>query len=85
MMSREPIGGKVKRSWNIASDVAHSMRTSMRIILQNVKENRQNPAFSSPQMRSFHPIFKTPRYMDVETTELSENIARSQNKWLDHS
>ena len=84
-MSREPIGAKVKRSWNIASDVAHSMRTSMRIILQNIKENRQNPAFSSPQMRSFHPIFKTPRYMDVEVTELSEIIARSKNKWLDHS
>ena len=84
-MSREPISAKVKRSWNIASDVAHSMRTSMRIIIQNIKENRQNPAFSSPQMRSFHPIFKTPRYMDVEVTELSENIARSKNKWLDHS
>ena len=83
-MSREPVGGKVKRSWNIASDVAHTMRQSMRMILQNIKENRQKSDFSPPHRRSFHPIFKVLRNMDVKFTALSENIARSKNKWVYH-
>ena len=56
MMSREPISRKVQRSWNIASEVAHTMRRSMRINLQNVKENRKKSAISTPERRILRPI-----------------------------
>ena len=80
MMSREPISGKVPRSWNIAEEVAHTMRRSMRINLQNVKENRKKSAFSPLQRRTLHPIFKIRRDLDVKFTPLSENITLSKKK-----
>ena len=64
MMSCKPISRKVKLSWNIASEVAHTMRRSMRINLQNVKENRKKSAISTPEWRILRPIIKTPQNME---------------------
>ena len=54
MMLSRPFGTKEHRSWNFVLNVAHGMRQSMRIIIQNIKENRQKSGFTLSHGQIFH-------------------------------
>ena len=84
MMFHEPISRKVQRSWNIASEVAHTMRRSMRINLQNVKENRKKSAFSNLQRRTFSSTYQNSSKYG-KRSKYYIHISTSFNNWMKSS
>ena len=52
-MINKPSGQNMKSYWIIGVNVAHTMQQSMRINLQNIKENRQKLASALPPGAKF--------------------------------
>ena len=59
LMINKPSGQNMKSYWIIGVKVAHTMQQSMRINLQNIKENRQKLALALPLGQNFCYGFKT--------------------------